>query len=137
MAETNPPIVRGVTPYLTVRGASEASAWYQRAFGAQEVRRVQEEGGTRLMHCHLRINDGDVFMCDEFPEWGASVGDGPRNITLFLGVDDANRWFDRAVHAGATVRMPLADQAWGDRYGEVTDPYGYPWSFGSPIKKNS
>jgi PhnB protein len=137
MADENPPTVRGVTPYLTVRGASEAAAWYGRALGAEEVRRVAEEGGTRLMHCHLRINDGNVFMCDEFPEFGASVGDGPRAITLFLGVDDADTWFNRAVQAGATVRMPLADQFWGDRYGEVTDPYGYVWSFGSPLKQNS
>jgi len=137
VAESNRPAVTGVTPYLMVRGASDASAWYQRAFGAEELMRMPEQGGTRLMHCHLRINGGDVFMCDEFPEYGASVGEGPRGMTLFLAVDDADRWFERAVQAGATERMAPADQFWGDRYGEVTDPYGYAWSMGSPIRQNS
>lgn len=132
------PQLQGVVPYLTVRGASEAAEWYRRALGAEEVMRMPEEGGTRLMHCHLRINGGDVFMSDEFPEYGenSSLGDGPRGVTMFLGVDDADRWYNRAVEAGATVRMPIADQFWGDRFGEVVDPYGHGWAFGSPIKKS-
>ncbi len=132
------PTLQGVVPYLMVRGASEAAEWYKRAFGAEEVMRMPEEGGTRLMHCHLRINGGDLFMSDEFPEYGASssLGEGPRGVTMFLGVDDADTWYNRAVEAGATVRMPIADQFWGDRFGEVVDPYGHGWAFGSPIKKS-
>ena len=131
------PTLQGVTPYLMIRGASEAVEWYRRAFGAEEVMRMPAEGTDKLMHCHLRINGGDVFMSDEFPEYGASLGDGPRGVTMFLAVDDADRWYDRAVEAGATVRMELADQFWGDRFGEVVDPYGHGWAFGSPLKQNS
>ncbi len=135
MAENTPPQVHGVTPYLTVRGASEASAFYARAFGAKEVFRMPAEDGKRLMHCHVRINGGDLMMSDEFPEHGAGLGDGPRGVTLHLAVDDADMWFNRAVAAGATVVMPLADQFWGDRYGQVRDPYGHVWSIGAPAKK--
>jgi PhnB protein len=134
MAENTPPQVQGVTPYLTVRGASEASAFYTRAFGAQELFRMPAEDGKRLMHCHLRINGGDLMMSDEFAEHDGGLGDGPRGVTLHLAVDDADTWFNRAVAAGATVVMPLADQFWGDRYGQVRDPFGHVWSIGAPKK---
>ena len=136
MAEMNRPVPQGVTPYLMIRGAAEAVEWYRRAFNAEEVMRMPAEGSDKLMHCHLRINNGDVFMSDEFPEYGASLGDGPRGVTMFLAVDDADTWYNRAVEAGATVRMEIADQFWGDRFGEVIDPYGHGWAFGSPIKKS-
>lgn len=127
----------GLAPYLMVRGASDASAWYQRAFGAEEVMRMPVEGGDKLMHCELRINGGQIFMSDEFPEYGASLGDGPRGVTIFMRVDDPDRWFNRAVEAGATVKMALADQFWGDRYGEVIDPFGHSWAMASALPKNS
>jgi PhnB protein len=130
------PPLQGVVPYLMVRGASQAAEWYRRALGAEEVMRMPAEGSDKLMHCHLRINNGDVFMSDEFPEYGQSLGEGPRGVTMFLGVDDADVWYNRAVEAGATVRMEIADQFWGDRFGEVVDPFGHGWAFGSPIKKS-
>ncbi|HEX8829791.1 MAG TPA: VOC family protein [Longimicrobium sp.] len=126
--------VSGVVPYLMVRGASEASEFYARAFGAQELSR-QAGKDERLIHCHLRINGADVMMSDEFPEHGYSLGAGPNGVTLHLAVDDADTWFNRAVEAGATVTMPLADQFWGDRYGQLRDPYGHSWSIGSPKKQ--
>jgi PhnB protein len=134
MAETPAPR-NGVTPYLTVHGASEASAWYQRAFGAQELMRQPDGDGQRLIHCHLRINGADVMMSDDYPEHGCGLPEGgPAGVTLHLHVDDADAWWDRAVQAGATVAMPIADQFWGDRYGQVRDPYGHTWSIGSPKK---
>ncbi|HYR07699.1 MAG TPA: VOC family protein [Longimicrobium sp.] len=137
MDQSTRPVVQGVTPYLTVRGASEAAAWYKRALGAEEVMRMPAEGSDKLMHCHLRINGGDVFMSDDFPEYGSSLGDGPRGVSMFLPVDDADFWYNRALEAGATVRMEIADQFWGDRFGEVVDPYGHGWAFGAPLKQNS
>src|SRR5687768_9898392 len=93
-----------VVPYLTVRGASEAIAWYARGLGAEEVVRMPVEGSDKLMHCELRLNGGTVYMSDDFPEYGSSLGDGPRGVTVFLAVHDADRWYNRAVEAGATVR---------------------------------
>ncbi|HST61366.1 MAG TPA: VOC family protein [Longimicrobium sp.] len=127
-----------VVPYLMVRGASQALDWYARALGAEEtVRMPVEEGSDKLMHSEMRINGGMVYMSDEFPEYGASLGDGPRGVTVFLAVDDADRWYNRAIEAGATVRMEIADQFWGDRFGEVVDPFGHGWAFASPLPKNS
>ena len=131
---TTRPVVTGVTPYLMARGASDASAFYQKAFAAEELSRMLHEQTGKLMHCHLRINGGDVMMSDEFPEYGAGLGDGPNGVTLHLQVDDADAWFERAVAAGATVTMPIADQFWGDRYGQVKDPFGHSWSIGSSPK---
>jgi PhnB protein len=135
MAETTNPPLRGVTPYLTVRGASDAVEFYKRAFGAIELQRMPAQDGKRLMHCHLKINGADVMMSDEFPEHGFGLGSGPNGVTLHLAVDDADKWYQRAVDAGATVRMPIADAFWGDRYGQIQDPFGHTWSIGSPQKK--
>jgi PhnB protein len=143
MAEPeNPPLAAGITPYITVRGAKDAAEFYRRAFGAVEIARMDAEDGKRLIHCRLRINGADLMMSDEFPEFDASpefgaygLGDGPRGVTLHLAVDDADTWWQRAVDAGATVKMPLADQFWGDRYGQLRDPFGHSWSIGAPVKK--
>jgi PhnB protein len=134
MMSNTPHCFHGVTPYLTVHGASEASEFYQRAFGATELARMPDQDGKRLIHCHLRINDADVMMSDDFPEHGSGTGAGPKGVTLHLHVDDADAWFERAVAAGATVTMPLADQFWGDRYGQLRDPFGHTWSIGAPKK---
>ena len=135
MAEPAPQPLSGVTPYLMVRGAAEASRFYQQAFGAQEIRRIPAQDGKRLIHYHLRINGADVMMSDEFPEQGFGLGEGPKGVTLHLAVDDADSWWDRAVAAGAKVMLPIAVQFWGDRYGQITDPFGHSWSIGSPVRK--
>ena len=54
---------------------------------------------------------------------------GGTSVTLNLYVENADAFFDRAVKAGCTVKMPISDQFWGDRYGQVEDPYGHQWSF--------
>ena len=118
-----------------VRGASDAIDWYKRALDAEEIARMPVEGGDKLMHAEIRVNGGTVYLSDEFPEYGASLGDGPRGVTLFLAVDDADRWYNRAIEAGATVKMAIADQFWGDRFGEVVDPFGHSWAFASPLQK--
>jgi PhnB protein len=90
---------------------------------------MDAEDGERLLHCHLRINGADLTMPEEFPEHG-----GPQGVTLHLAVDDADAWCERALAAGTTVKMPLADQFWGDRYGKLQDPFGHSWSIGAPIR---
>ena len=126
----------GVTPHLTIGGrrASEAVEFYKAAFGARELRKVPAEDG-RLMHCHLAINGGSLMLNDDFPEYhgGDAVSD-PAAVTLHLQVEDADALFQQAVGAGATVIMALEDQFWGDRYGQVRDPYGHRWSIGAPVR---
>jgi PhnB protein len=128
----------GVTPHLTIRDsrAAEAVDFYKAAFGAEEKMRMPAQDGKRLMHVHLVINGGSVMMNDDFPEYRGGASPEPASVTLHLQVDDADAWFDRATKAGATVTMPLADQFWGDRYGQVKDPFGHSWSIGAPVKTN-
>lgn len=124
-----PPMDTGVVAALALGDASAAAEFYKAAFGAQEMARIPADDGKRLMHCHLRINGGSMIINDCFPEYGFPV-QTPQGYCLHLQVDDVDVWWDRAVKAGAIVSMPLALQFWGDRYGQVTDPYGVLWSMG-------
>jgi PhnB protein len=124
----------GISCYLHPKGgrAAEAAAFYQKAFAAEEVMRNVAQDGKRLMHIHLRINGGSLLMSDEFPEYSQSQVRDMGGFTIHLQVDDADAWWSRAVAAGCTVRMPLENQFWGDRYGSVRDPFGVDWSIGGP-----
>ena len=127
----------GLTPHIQIgdRRAVEAIEFYKKAFGATEVRRQAVEDG-RLMHAHLHINGASLMMHDEFPEYVGPADVGPAGgsgLTLHLQVDDADAWYARAVAAGARGAMPVEDMFWGDRYGQVVDPFGYRWSIGHPI----
>jgi len=124
-----------VTPHLVCGGAAAAIEFYKKAFNATEHGRLADDEG-RLMHAQVQIGDSIVMLHDEFPAMGAL---GPKarqgtSVTLHLYVDDADSWFDRAVKAGATVKMPLSDMFWGDRYGIVEDPFGHAWSIATHIR---
>ena len=123
----------GITPHLAIRGrrAAEAIDFYKRAFGAEELMRNAVEDG-RILHCHLRVNGGSLMLNDDFPEYHGREWGAPEGITLHLQVGDADAVFNKAVEAGATVTMPLEDQFWGDRYGQLQDPFGHRWSIGAP-----
>jgi uncharacterized glyoxalase superfamily protein PhnB len=120
----------GVVPYLMLDGADAAIDFYKRALGARRWA-IGEDGGRPHHECprghQRRLGDADGPM----PEYGQAAV-APQAFNLHLQVDDADRWFERAVAAGCTVEMPLADQFWGDRYGSVKDPYGVSWGFGTP-----
>jgi PhnB protein len=136
MSETQPERpTTGVTPFLAIGGGrgQEALAFYERAFEAKAIERNLAQDGKRLMQASLKVNGGWVMLSDDFPEHGFTAAP-PASVTLHLQVDDADRWFDRAVAAGCTVKMPIADQFWGDRYGSLADPFGHAWSIGSPLK---
>lgn len=79
------------------------------------------------------------MLNDEFPEYGGTADTGsypPSGLVLHLQVDNADSWWDRAIAAGAEARFPIADMFWGDRYGQIVDPFGYVWSIGSPVTKH-
>ncbi len=124
-----------LTPHLVVRGASNAIDFYRRAFGAEELFRLPGPGGS-IMHAEIRIGDSIVMLCEEFPERGAqsptALGGSPVTLSLYVRNVDAS--FAQAVAAGAQVRMPVADQFWGDRYGQVVDPFGHVWSLATHVK---
>jgi PhnB protein len=129
----------GLTPHIQIgnKRATEAIEFYQKAFGATEVRRQVADDGVRLMHAHIHINGASLMLHDEFPEYvapGEADVAGGSGLTLHLQVDDADIWFDRAASAGATATMPLENMFWGDRYGQLTDPFGYRWSIAHTLK---
>ncbi len=119
-----------LTPHLAVAGAAKAIEFYKKAFGAEEVHRFPGPDGKGIMHAHLTIGNSHLMLNDEFPQMGCrgplALGGSP--VTLNLSVDDCDAVFSRAVAAGATARMPPADMFWGDRYAQVTDPFGHVWA---------
>ena len=119
-----------LTPHLVVKGASQAIDFYKKAFGAEEIKRMPGPDGKSLIHAELKIGNSRLMLVDEFPEMNArgpeTMGGTP--VTIHMFVEDADAVFNRALGAGAQVRMPLADMFWGDRYGVVSDPFGHLWS---------
>lgn len=131
-----------VSPMLTVSDGAAAIEFYVKAFGAEELGRVPGPDGKRLFHAAVRINGATVMLNDDFPEMndGKSVTPealGGSPVTIHLTVADVDQKFQRAVDAGATVVMPLEDMFWGDRYGELRDPFGHLWSMGQPVREVS
>jgi PhnB protein len=127
-----------ITPHLTVRDAKGAIEFYQKAFGAQ-VLNVTPGPGGKVMHAALKIGDSILMLNDEFPEFGGQLGPSATgsSVALHVYLDDVDTAFQRAVSAGATVKMPLMDQFWGDRYGVVIDPYGHRWSLATHTRDMS
>jgi PhnB protein len=138
MAHAIPAGFHAITPHLVLKSASEAIEFYKRAFSAKEVSRMPfpgPDGQMRIGHAELQIGDSRLFLADEFPEYGSLGPAGGRSpVTIHLYVTDADVAFARAVEAGATVAMPLANMFWGDRYGKLVDPFGHHWSVAEHVE---
>jgi len=133
--EKNPSCMRSITPHLICAGAADAIEFYKKAFGAEEMMRLPGPNG-RLMHGSVRIGDSMVMLVDEAPEWGTLGPNALKGspVIIHLMVDDVDAIFAQAVDAGATVKMPVADMFWGDRYGLVVDPFGHVWSIATHMR---
>jgi uncharacterized glyoxalase superfamily protein PhnB len=119
-----------VTAQLTIDGASDAIAFYQKAFGAEEVSRAPDPSGRKIWHAEVRLGDSRVFVNDAFPEMG-----GAANVTrLWVYSENVDALYNRALDAGAKVKMPLADMFWGDRLGTVVDAWGNEWTLAQRLK---
>jgi PhnB protein len=134
---------QSVTPYLTVKGAAEAIAFYQKAFGATENMRMPAQDGQRLLHADLSLNGGQVFLSDEFSDQGgpaAPQADRPSPMAVSLAFDkpaQVDATFAQAVSAGARSLMEPADQFWGARFAMITDPFGYRWMLNAPLSQTA
>ena len=119
---------QAVTPYMCIKGAGDAIAFYGKAFGAKELMRVSGPGGS-VGHAEIEIGGSRVMLADEFPAMNfrgpKTIGGSP--VHLHLYVEDVDAMFDRAVKAGAKVVRALTDQFYGDRSGTVEDPFGHVW----------
>ena len=117
-----------LTPHIIVNGAARYIDFLKKAFGAQEVGRMDGPGG-KVMHAEVTIGDSRLMLNDPFPEHGMPpIAEGFWPLVLHLYVPNADAAFAQATAAGCQVTMALADQFWGDRYGQVRDPFGFTWS---------
>ena len=123
-----------VTPYLIVKGAADALNFYQKAFGAEERMRMENEG--MIMHAEVKIGDSVVMVADEFPDMGyvAPQTPGGTPVSLMIYVKDVDKVFDRAIAAGAKEKRPVNNEFYGDRVGTVVDPYGHVWSIATHVE---
>ena len=119
-----------VTAALTIDGASDAIAFYKKAFGAEEVTRAADPSGKKIWHAQIRIGTSNLFVNDVFP----GMGGGANKSQLWVYVDGVDAAFKRATDAGCTVKMPLADMFWGDRLGCVVDKWGNEWNIAQHVK---
>ncbi|MEJ7809763.1 MAG: VOC family protein [Gemmatimonadaceae bacterium] len=135
-AKSTPAGYHSVTPSIIVRDAAQAIEFYKRAFGAEEVSRMAGPDGS-IMHAEIRIGDSRVMLGEENEQWGTlsplSTKGNPGSLHLY--VEDADAAFARALQAGATVRYPLENAFWGDRYGKVADPFGHEWGIATRMKE--
>ncbi len=125
-----------ITAHLVLNDASSALEFYKKAFGA-EIHGVHKTPDGKVMHAELTIGGARLMLADEFPGFGSgsakTLGGSPVVLNLYVD-EDVDGLFNQAVGAGATVLMPLQDQFWGDRYGQITDPFGHRWALGQHIE---
>jgi PhnB protein len=141
MAATVKPVPAGyhaLTPYIAVKGASDAIAFYKKAFGAEELFRMPMPDG-RVGHAELQIGDSRFMLADEMPERGDAITRSPHALGgvtagLCLYVPDVDALFGRALAAGAKERRPLKDQFYGDRSAVVEDPFGHLWTLATHVE---
>jgi PhnB protein len=122
-----------VSAHIVVPDAIAASEWYAQAFGAVERARTELPGG--IMTAVVRFGDDDVHVASEFPDAGivSPLTLGGTATVLQLNVEDADALWAQALAAGAAVRHDLADQFWGERHGQLTDPFGHRWNVAQPL----
>ncbi len=124
-----------ITPHLVVPDAAEAASWYGRAFGAEEQWRIPLPGG-KVMTVVFRIGESIVHVGSEFPQAGivSPLSLGGTASVLQINTTDADALWRRAIDAGASVHHELADQFWGERHGQLTDPSGHRWNIAQHIR---
>jgi PhnB protein len=124
-----------VTAHIVVPDAGAAAEWYAQAFGAVEESRIPLPGGS-VMTVELRFGDDIVNVASEFPDAGivSPLTIGGTATVLQLATDDADALWARALEAGAEPRHELADQFWGERHGQLTDPFGHRWNVAQRLR---
>jgi PhnB protein len=124
-----------LTTYLVVDDAAKAIEYYKRAFGAEERVRMHGPDG-KVGHAELQIGDSKLMLSDPIPQASTKPPEelGGTSASVFMYVPDVDATVEKAVAAGATVTMEVADQFWGDRFGTVTDPFGHVWSVATHVE---
>lgn len=124
-----------ITPHIVVPDAIAASDWYQRALGAEERDRLPLPNG-KVMYVEMRFGDSPVMIADEFPDLRilSPLAIGGTAVVLHIFTEDVESAWQRAVEAGAAVVVPLQEQFWGDRQGQLLDPFGHKWGLAQHVR---
>ena len=135
MAKPSPEGYSGAMPYLAVDDAAGAIAFYEKAFGAKELSRMEAPGG-KIGHAELQIGGSVIMLSDPFPQASTRSPKelGGTSASVFMYVEDVDAVVKQAVDAGGTIAMEVADQFWGDRFGALTDPFGHVWSIATHVE---
>ena len=126
--------------HLVCDPCSEALDFYSKAFNAEEMLRIPAPDGDKIMHACMKLDQGYIFLVDDFPEFskdGKSSSPkalGGTSVTINRYVDNCDQSFNKAIDAGATSVMEPEDAFWGDRYAVVTDPFGHKWSLAHHVR---
>ena len=135
MVKSRPDGYPTLTPYLIVRGAADAIAFYTRVFGAKLRMQLPGPGG-RIGHAELEIGESVIMLADEAPEHGAVAPDRSRReaVSLHLYLPDADAVVRAAEAAGARVIAPVETKFYGDRLGTIEDPFGHVWHVSTHVE---
>ncbi|MFL0811288.1 MAG: VOC family protein [Agarilytica sp.] len=127
-----------IIPYLLVRNAREAIAFYERAFDANVVL-VLESPDNNIAHAEMRVQGANVMLAEELPAAGSMspLALGGSSVSLLVYVENVDGIFDRVLSEGAEMVSPVSDQFYGDRAGTLKDPYGHVWTIASRIEELS
>lgn len=129
MTKPIPDGFHSLTPHIVVPDGAEAIEFYKKAFGATEQVRHMSPDGQKVMYGQVKIGNSILMLGSEFPPNCLSPKSrGGSSVFLHIYTENADAAFDRAVQAGCKVNMPVSDTFWGDRYGQLEDPYGHQWS---------
>lgn len=126
--------VHELFPYLRLKNAAMAIEFYKAAFGVTEKFRLVEPSG-RIGHAELDFGCATLMLSDEYPEYGILGPNGSTTVTIHLHVDDCDAVIARAVKAGATIIREPKDQFYGERSGNIRDPFGHEWNIGHELEK--
>ena len=122
-----------IAPMLSVRRGAQAIEFYKAAFGADELFRIEGDGGHVV--AHLSVAGAEFWLADESPEYFNFSPEslGGSSVRMVMIVEDPDNAFERAVAAGATVVSSVGDKPYGWRVGRVADPFGHHWEIGKPL----
>ena len=122
-----------IAPMLSVRNGPAAVEFYQTAFGAEVLFRIDSDGAVVA---RLAVEGAEFWVADESPEHlnfsPETLGGG--TVRMVMIVSDPDAAFDRAVRAGARVVVEVRNE-YGWRLGRVVDPYGHHWEIGRPVEQ--
>jgi PhnB protein len=126
---------RNITPSLSFRGTEEAIVWYKNVLGATEKSRI-DGPDKKIMHAEMTLGDSMFFLAEVNPEYQNKTPKetNGNSVNLHVYVEDVDDTIKKAVQNGATLIMPAMDMFYGDRVGNIEDPYGYNWTLATHVK---